>query len=79
MKILRTVHRLCTCCMEVHDVKTVSLIESNTYKGITVEYEVEYEYCDFDDTLYANEDQMSRAHKAMRKAYEEKTKRTEAD
>ena len=69
MKIINTERRLCTCCMEEHDVKTVMVREKNTFKGVPVEYDAEYFYCDRSDETYADEQQISQNDIAMKNAY----------
>ena len=69
MKIMNTERRLCTCCMEEHDVKTVIVRESNIFKGVPVEYDAEYFYCDRADEMYADEQQISQNDIAMKNAY----------
>ena len=58
MKILKSEKRLCTCCMEEHEVKTVLVLEKETFKGIKVAYEASYQYCDLAEELYMNEVQL---------------------
>ncbi len=36
MQIIKTENRLCTCCMEKHEVKTVLVREQATFKQLTV-------------------------------------------
>ena len=69
MKIINTERRLCTCCMEEHDVKTVRVRETNTFKGVPVEYDAEYFYCDRADETYADEQRISQNDIAMKNAY----------
>ncbi len=69
MKIINTERRLCTCCMEEHDVNTVMFREKNTFKGVPVEYDAEYFYCDRADETYADEKQISQNDIAMKNAY----------
>ena len=69
MKVLRTVNMLCPCCMEEHSVKTVSVLEHNTFKNVSVEYDAEYTYCDQADEMYADEQQLSLNDIAMKNAY----------
>ena len=59
MKIIKTERRLCTCCMEEHEVKMVRIRERNIFKGVPVEYDAEYFYCDRADETYADEQQIS--------------------
>lgn len=39
MKVIRSEKRLCTCCMEEHDVKTVHVKDHDVFKNILVDYE----------------------------------------
>ena len=71
MKTIRSDKKLCTCCMEVHEVKTVFIHESNIFKGISVDYDAEYCYCDQADEFYAEEQQISQNDIAMKNAYRE--------
>ncbi len=71
MKILHKEYRLCTCCMEEHEVKMVSMQEHLTFKGIVVEYIAKYTYCDIAEELYANEEQMQENDIVMKDAYRE--------
>ncbi len=73
MTVLRTEMRLCPCCMEEHNVQTVTVAESNIFKGIPVEYNAEYSYCDKTDELYADENQVSSNDISMKNAYRKKT------
>lgn len=72
MKILMTNRMLCPCCMEEHDVQRVTTVESNVFKGMPIEYNAEYYYCDQADEAYADERQISLNDIAMKKAYYEK-------
>ena len=54
MKILMTKRMLCPCCMEEHDVQRIATVESNVFKGIPIEYNAEYYYCDQADEAYAD-------------------------
>lgn len=37
MKIIKSEKRMCTCCMEEHEVKTVLVKEKATFKNIKVD------------------------------------------
>ena len=52
MKIVKSEKRLCTCCMEEHEVKTVLVKESATFKNVKVSYDALYFYCDIAEELY---------------------------
>lgn len=69
MKILQTEHRLCTCCMEVHDVKRVRFMDHTTFKDVPVDCLTEAFYCDLDDTFYVNEEMMDENENRLRDAY----------
>ena len=69
MKIMNAERKLCTCCMEEHEVKTALIQESNIFKGVPVEYDAEYFYCDRADETYADEQQISQNDIAMKNAY----------
>ena len=71
MRIIRSMRQLCTCCMEEHDVKTVLVMEHAEFKGVRVEYEAEYQYCDAADELYMNEQQMQDNDKRLKDAFRE--------
>lgn len=63
---------LCPCCMEEHVVQRVMTLESNVFKGKTVEYNAEYFYCDRADETCADEQQISSNDIAMKDSYREK-------
>lgn len=58
MKIVKSEKRICPCCMEEHEVKTVLINEQTTFKDIKVNYEASYMYCDVAQELYTDEGQM---------------------
>ena len=64
--------RLCPCCMEEHITKTISVVESNIFKGEHVDYDAEYFYCDKADEIYADEYQVVSNDIAMKNAYRKK-------
>ena len=55
MAILKSEKKLCTCCMEEHEVKTVLVDEQATFKNVTVKYKATYLYCELADEFYMNE------------------------
>ena len=58
MKIIKSEKRICPCCMEEHEVKTVLVMDQATFKNSTVDYEASYLFCDLADELYMDEQQM---------------------
>lgn len=62
----------CPCCMEVHERQTISIVESNRFKSMPIEYKATYFYCSNTDELYADEQQISANDIAMKNAYREK-------
>lgn len=69
MKILKSEKKLCTCCMEEHEVKIVLIKEQATFKDRKVNYEATYMYCDVIDELYMDELQMQDNDIKMKNAY----------
>lgn len=69
MKIINSEMRLCTCCMEEHEVKTVLVREEATFKNIKVSYDASYLYCDATDEFYMNEQQMQDNNLQIKEAY----------
>ena len=72
MRIVKAEKKLCPCCMEEHEVQVVVVQENNVFKGVSVEYNAEYLYCDRTDETYAEEQQISQNDIAMKDAYREK-------
>lgn len=69
MKTIKTEKRLCECCMEMHGVQRVLVWEKNIFKGVPVDYDAEYFYCDRADETYADEEMISANDIAMKNAY----------
>ena len=72
MKIIKSEKRMCTCCMEEHEVKTVLVKEKATFKNIEVDYEASYLYCDIAEEVYMDEKQMQENDIRLKDAYREK-------
>lgn len=72
MKIIKSEKRVCTCCMEEHEVKKVLVKENATFKNIKVDYEASYLYCDIAEELYMDENQMQENDIRLKNAYREK-------
>lgn len=69
MKIIKSEKRLCTCCMEEHEVKTVLVPEQATLKNVKVKYEASYLYCDAAEEYFADEQQMQENDIRLKDAY----------
>ena len=69
MKTVKTEKKLCECCMEEHDVQRIFVKENNIFKGVLVNYEAEYFYCDYADETYSDEKMSSANDIAMKNAY----------
>ena len=61
---------LCLLCMEIHPIKIVKATDSTIYKNKYVEFEVEYEYCEFTDGYLETEEQIRNNWESMRNARE---------
>ena len=70
MNEIKKEKKLCICCMEEHDVKTVRMMEHTKIKDICVDYEATYFYCDYAEILYMDELQMRENNIVKEKAYE---------
>lgn len=69
MKIIKSEKRLCICCMEEHEVKTVLIKDQATFKNLKVCYDAFYMYCDAADELYMDEQQMQENDVRLKDAY----------
>ncbi len=69
MKIIKSEKRLCTCCMEEHEVKTVLVKDWMTFKNVKVAYDATYLYCDIAEELYMDEQQMQENDVLLKNAY----------
>lgn len=69
MKIVKIEKRLCTCCMEEHEVKTVIIEENATFKNLKVNYDASYLYCDLAEELYMDEPQIQDNDIRLKNAY----------
>ena len=66
---MKTEKSLCPCCMEEHEIETISVMERNLFKGANVEYKAEYCCCRSTGEVYADEEQISANDIAMKDAY----------
>lgn len=69
MKVIKSENKLCPCCMEEHEVKTVLVMEHATFKNIQVDYEASYLFCDKAAELYMDEQQIQNNDVMMKDAY----------
>lgn len=69
MKIIKSEKRLCTCCMEEHEVKTVLVKEQATFKNVKITYDASYLFCDAAEELYMDEQQMQENDVRLKDAY----------
>ena len=60
---------LCPCCMQEHDVKTVSYSINTLFKGVHVQYVETCFYCDVADETYADRSMLKSNDIAMKNAY----------
>ena len=72
MKIMKSEKRLCTCCMEEHEVKTVLGEEMATFKNSKVDYEASYLFCENAEELYMEESQIQENDIRLKNAYRRK-------
>lgn len=69
MEVIHNEKRLCTCCMEEHNVKKVRIKEHTVFKDTPVDYDAVYFYCGIAEELYADEAMMSENDVAMKDSY----------
>lgn len=69
MKIVKSEQRLCSCCMENHEVKTVLVQDELTFKNRKISFEASYLYCDMAEELYTEEQQMQENDIRLKDAY----------
>lgn len=69
MKIIKSEKRICSCCMEEHEVKTVLVKEQASLKNSTVEYEASYLFCETAEELYMDEQQINDNDIRLKDAY----------
>ena len=69
MDIVNYEHRLCTCCMEEHDVKIVNVPKKEIFKDKEVNYIATYSYCELADELYMDEEQLRANNLQLKDAY----------
>ena len=72
MELIKKENRLCTCCMEEHEVKVVRVQEHSTFKKIDVDYLAEYYYCDLAEECYMDEAMINANDIRMKDAYRKK-------
>lgn len=69
MELIRTEKKVCSCCMEEHEVKYVRIMEHTSFKNVSVDYMAEYFYCDMAEELYADEVRISQNTMRMKEVY----------
>lgn len=69
VEIIHSQTRLCTCCMEEHEVKRVRMKERTTFKSVPVEYTAEYYFCDAAEEFYMDEEMIRENDVRMKDAY----------
>lgn len=72
MKVISSEKKLCTCCMEEHEVKKVIIREKTTVKGVDIQYDACCYYCEQADEIYVDEVQMQGNDIKLKDAYRKK-------
>lgn len=72
MKIIKSEKRICSCCMEEHEVKTVRVMDHTTFKNHIVDYEASYLFCELAKEFYMDEQQMQDNDIRLKDAYRKK-------
>ena len=71
MEVLKTENKLCMGCMEEHDVQTIKIRESVTFKGKQIEYDAVYEYCEKCESTIETEEMITENHNSLLAAYQD--------
>jgi putative zinc finger/helix-turn-helix YgiT family protein len=69
MKIIDRIMKTCLICMNEHEILIVRVHESTVFKGIAVEYDAVYEYCDDYNEFNSTEEMISLNDIAVKNAY----------
>ena len=72
VKEIKSEKKICICCMEEHNVKTVRMMNKSIFKNVQVEYEVTSFYCDLSDEYYFDEQQVRDNDLKLKNAYRKK-------
>ncbi len=72
MKKIKSEKRLCLICMEEHEVDTVEVMETETFKDEEVSFMAIYEYCSNVDEYLETEEMIKTNGLAMKDAYRKK-------
>lgn len=73
MELIKRENRLCTCCMEEHEVQVVRVWEHTAFKKENVDYLAEYYYCDLAKECYMDEAMTASNDIRLKDAYRKKT------
>lgn len=71
-EIIRQEQKMCPYCMKVHEIDTVKIMDSTTFKGEPIEYLATYEHCSITNEYYQTEEQMDQSFVEMKDAYRKK-------
>lgn len=69
MKSIKREIKLCLACMEIHEVDTVEVEDTEIFKGEEVSFQALYEYCSRSDQLIEQEEMIKANSLAMKDAY----------
>ncbi len=69
MKVLKREIKLCLICMEEHEVQTVEVLDTEEFKGLDVEFQSVYEYCQEADRFLEDEEMIRANSLAMKDSY----------
>ena len=69
MKVLQEKKMLCQSCMEEHEVKIITVNETNIFKDTQVEYPALYYYCERTEDFYCDEEMITKNDLAMKNSY----------
>ncbi len=69
MKTIHSEYKLCTCCMQKHEVKKVQIEDYTEFKNVPINFKATYFFCDQAEEFYADEVMMRENDIAVKDAY----------
>ncbi len=79
MNVLERIKKQCGACLQEHEVQTISLEETTTFKHVEVSFSSVYEYCENTDILSEDEALLRTNDLSMKNAYRTKMGLLKAD
>ena len=69
INVIKTERKQCVCCMEEHDVSTMRCRNKVAIKGVSVEYDAIYEFCENDGGYWETGEMITANHESLLASY----------